>query len=97
MALQFKKIEAVDFGGVVVEPKIDIESRMRLQQIKLDTPTGVSEAITVISECFGDKGESVKEFIENNMGIVDIAKLQAYLIGGNAMLDKVEKKLEEVE
>lgn len=95
MALEFKnKLEAIDFGGLVVEPKVDIEKRLRLQNIKLDKADQVKEAITVISECFGENASAVKDFINTNLSIVDIAQLQVYLVGGQKMLDSVNKKLE---
>ena len=95
MALEFKdKLEAIRFGDMVAQPIVDIEQRLRLQNIKLDEPSGVREAITVISECFSDKSDKVKEYIEKNLSIVDIAQLQVYLVGGQKMLDKVNKDLE---
>lgn len=98
MALEFKdKLEAIDFGGLVVEPKVDIEKRLRLQNIKLDEASSVKEAITVISECFGENAGAVKDFINENLSIVDIAQLQVYLVGGQKMLDSVNKKLEGAE
>lgn len=98
MALEFKsKLEAIDFGGLVVEPKVDIEKRLRLQNIKLDEASSVKEAIIVISECFGENAEAVKKFINENLSIVDIAQLQVYLVGGQKMLDSVNKKLEGAE
>ena len=95
MALEFKdKLEAIDFGGLVVEPKVDIEKRLRLQNIKLNEANSVKEAIRVISECFGDDKNEVKDFIEKNLSLVDIAQLQVYLVGGQKMLDKVNKQME---
>lgn len=95
MALEFKdKLEAIRFGDMVAQPSVDIEQRLRLQNIKLDEPAGVREAITVISGCFGDKEDKVKDYIEQNLSIVDIAQLQVYLVGGQKMLDKVNKDME---
>lgn len=95
MALEFKnQLEAIDFGGLVALPKVDIEARLRLQNIKLDDASGVKEAITVISECFGENASAVKEFINDNLSVMDIAQLQVYLVGGQKMLDSVNKKLE---
>lgn len=95
MALEFNsKLEAIDFGGLVVEPKVDIEKRLRLQNIKLDKAESVKDAIRVISECFGQDKMEVKDFIEENLSLVDIAQLQVYLVGGQKMLDKVNKQME---
>lgn len=97
MALEFKsKLDAINFGGLVVEPKLDVETRMRLQNIKLDNIDGVKEAIHVMATCFGDNAEKVEEFISSNMGIDDIARLQVYLVGGQNMLDRVNAKMDEV-
>lgn len=95
MALEFKKgLEAIDFGGLVVEPQLDVEKRLRLQNIKLDDLASMKEGIKVIASCFGDKSEEVAEFISQYMGIADIARLQVYLVGGDDMLQKVDKKIE---
>lgn len=98
MALSFKKnsLEAIDFGGLIVQPKVDIESKLRLQGLKLDSPAGVGEAIQVISECFGDDSEKVAGFMRSSFGVVELAQLQAYLVGGDTMLERINKKLEEI-
>lgn len=100
MALEFKKsLEAISFGGLVVEPKLDVEKRLRLQNIKFEEidVAGMKEAIEVIASCFGDKAEEVKEFISSSMDISQIVRLQVYLIGGDEMLAKMDKKIEEAE
>lgn len=98
MALSFKKnaLDAISFGDLVVTPVVDIESRLRIQQIKLGSASEVKEAIAVMSECFADKADEVAKFMSEQMSVVDLAKVQVYLIGGDEMLDKVEKKLDEV-
>lgn len=98
MALSFKKntLEAIDFGGLVVQPKVDIESKLRLQGLKLDSAAGVGEAIQVIAECFGDEAEKVAEFMRSSFGAIELAQLQAYLVGGETMLERVNAKLEEI-
>ena len=56
MALEFKKgLDAIKFGDIVATPKLDVEKRLRLQNIKLENAAGIKEAIGVISECFGAK------------------------------------------
>lgn len=97
MALEFKKgLDAIKFGDVVATPKLDVEKRLRLQNIKLDDVASIKEAIEVISSCFEGKEEEVAGFITGYMGLSDIARLQVYLVGGDDMLQKVEKKLEGV-
>lgn len=96
MALEFKdKLEAINFGGMVLTPKIDMEKRLRLKQADLKTADGIRETMTIIAECFDDKADDVRAFIDENLSLIDIAQLQVYLIGGQKMLDTVNKKLEE--
>lgn len=95
MALEFKKIEAIKFGDVVVEPKVDVETRLRLQTTKLSNVQEIAEAIDLIASCCGDKADDVKKFIEENLGVVDIARIQAYLAGGKTLLDAIDKKIVE--
>ena len=98
MALEFKKqLEAISFGDLVATPKVDMEKRLRLQNIKLDKADAVREAINVMAECFGENAEAVKSFIDENMSVVELAQLQVYLVGGQDMLDSVNKKLKGAE
>ena len=98
MALEFKKkgLDAIQFGDLKVVPKLDVEKRLRLQNIKLDDANGIKEAIKVIASCFDDKADDVEEFINQYMGLNDIARLQVYLVGGDSMLEQVDKKIQGV-
>ena len=97
MALEFKKgLDAIQFGDMTLTPKLDVEKRLRLQNIKLDDANGIKEAIKVIASCFDDKAEDVEEFINQYMGLNDIARLQVYLVGGDSMLEQVDKKIQGV-
>ena len=97
MALEFKKgLDAIQFGDLAIVPKLDVEKRLRLQNIKLDDANGMKEAIKVISSCFDDKADDVEEFINQYMGLNDIARLQVYLVGGDSMLEQVDKKIQGV-
>lgn len=97
MALEFKKgLDAIKFGDIVATPKLDVEKRLRLQNIKLENAASIKEAIAVIAECFVGKEVEVAEFINEFMGLDDIARLQVYLVGGDAMLSRVDKKIEGV-
>lgn len=97
MALQFKEgLDAIQFGGLTVQPKLDVEKRLRLQNIKLDDANGIKEAIKVIASCFDDKANDVEAFINQYMGLNDIARLQVYLVGGDSMLEQVDKKIQGV-
>lgn len=97
MALQFKKrkAEAIAFGDIVEVPKLDIEKRLRIQHLSLKNATDVKEAIQVMSECFESDG--VAEFMKNEMTVIDLARLQAYLIGGEEMVDKIDGAMKDGE
>lgn len=96
MALSFKKntAEAIQFGDLVVTPKVDIEARLRIQALQMGNANEVKEAILVISECFGDKKDEVAEFLSKDMTVLDLAKLKAYLVGGNDMVERVDSAME---
>lgn len=97
MALEFKKgLDAIKFGDITVVPKLDVEKRLRLQNIKLEDAAGIREAVNVISSCFEGKEDEVKAFINEYMGLSDIARLQVYLVGGDSMLEQVDKKIQGV-
>lgn len=97
MALEFKKgLDAIKFGDIVAVPKLDVEKRLRLQNIKLEDAAGIKEAVNVISSCFEGKEDEVKAFINEYMGLSDIARLQVYLVGGDSMLEQVDKKIQGV-
>lgn len=92
MALQFNGIEAIRFGDIVSTPKIDAETRLRLQGVKLNTKDAVNEAIEVLSSCFGADSVAIKQFMAEQMSEYELAKLQAYLLGGDSMLEVFEKQ-----
>lgn len=97
MALEFKKgLDAIKFGDITVVPKLDVEKRLRLQNIKLEDVAGIKEAVNVISSCFEGNEDEVKAFINEYMGLSDIARLQVYLVGGDSMLEQVDKKIQGV-
>ena len=96
MGLEFKNnLEAIRFGDIVAQPSVNIEQRLRLQNLKLSDGAEIDEAITVMSECFGSKAEKVSDYIRNNMTLIEIVQLQAYLVGGQRMLDKINKNMEQ--
>jgi len=80
-SLQFDKIGAVNFGGLVVEPKMTSELRLRLKALKI-TPANLGEATDLLSSCFGDKAAEVKAFMDANMFERALAQLQVYLTQG---------------
>lgn len=92
--LEFKKMEAVKFGDLVAQPIMNTERRMRLQS--LDLSKGVDEvALDALTSVFSENDrEAVKKFISDYMGTDDVIKLRAYLVGGEAGLERLEKASE---
>lgn len=96
MALSFKKnsAEAIAFGDLVATPNVDIEARLRIQGLQMGNANEIKEAILVISECFGDKKDEVAEFLSKDMTVLDLAKLKAYLVGGDDMVERVNSAMD---
>lgn len=96
MGLNFNKIEPVQFGDIVAMPKIDEETKLRLQNINLSTVQGWNDGVELMAGCFSEKKDEVKDFMKNNMNSFDLNKLQAYLMGGDSMVEMLEKKMERI-
>ena len=92
--LQFNKLQPVGFGDKEVTPEITTEKKLRLQNTKGDTEENLKAMIELIASCFGDDSEFVKDFISKHMSLLDIYKLQAYLIGGEKMVEAVEQNMQ---
>lgn len=93
MALSFKGIDPVEFGGKVCEPSINTETKMRLASIeKYDT-----ESDAILASAFPEDEAYVKDFLTNKMTVFEKVKLHAYLMGGEEMvktvIDELGKKL----
>lgn len=93
MALQFNTIEPVRFGTIEATPKITTSARMRIQRAKFGGDN--SEAMEVLSECFGTQADEVLDFMKKNMSTMDLQRLQAYLIGGDTMLETLDRTIDE--
>lgn len=94
MALHFERQEAVEFGDLKAIPKINTELRMRLTQLKINQ-SNMAEGLDLLADCFPENRQQVREFL-GDMFIVDIYKLQAYLIGGKSVLDNFESTFAEL-
>lgn len=91
MALKFEKIEPVEFGDLKVMPKMNAEMKLRVQAIKqID-----SDALDLFAECFEGYHAEIREFLDQ-LNMIDLYKLQAYLIGGNASVKAFEARLESI-
>lgn len=98
MALEIKKIkvEKVLFGDFEATPHMTQEKKLRVSQLKL-TAANQEKAMDVLASCFGDDKEVVKEFMKENMFLDDLARLQVYLLRGDAGLAELEARLEKME
>lgn len=92
--LQFNKLQPVGFGDKEVAPEVTTEVKLRLQNQKGDTEEGLKAMIDLIASCFGAEAEFVKDFMNKNMSILDVYRLQAYLVGGEKMVEMVEANMQ---
>lgn len=94
MPLQFNsKIEAVRFGDLVAMPRMTTERLMRISKLKFDTEQNLKEGLDIIAECFGENSQAVREYLDK-MFLMDIYKLQAYLVGGDETLEAYKSMLQ---
>lgn len=98
MALQINRlqIEAVNFGGFKTVPHMTQEKKLRVSNIKLALGRE-GEAMDVLASCFGDDETTVRDFMEKNMNLTDLARLQAYLLGGDDAVAALESRMKTVE
>ena len=93
MAFTFSKRKPVAFGDLVVNPTLTAELKLRLRQLNITGPN-LDEARTLLSQCFGDKSEEVKEFIRDNFSDMDYARLQVYLLDGEKGVEDLERRMD---
>lgn len=79
--LSFEGYQPVRFGGRDCTPKINQELRLRLARLQFNTQADIDNADDILSDCFPDDKEYVKEFMDN-LAPFDKQQLQAYLVGG---------------
>lgn len=95
MGLNFNKTRNIQFGKVVVDvPVLGQKDKLKLQQLSLDSEQGRQKAIDTIASIFDGDVEYIKEFMTKNMTEFDIARVQAYVVGGDSMLESFDKQLE---
>lgn len=89
MALKFAKIEPVTFGDFESMPKVTEELKLRLLEIKgLGGKEGFDEGKKVVSQCFGDDADKVRQFMDENFTFYSLGYLITYLLGGpEALVD----------
>lgn len=89
MALILKQLEPVQFGDFTAQPIVNMENMLRLSQINLQTADGRESAVKVMAECFPKDRERVEQFVAG-LPVMELTRLQAYLIGGQTVLDALE-------
>lgn len=93
MGLKFEKPEAVQFGDLVVVPKLTTENKLRLTRAlqEAKSPEKMTDMTPILAACFPDEKEKVEEFIESYMTLNDMAELAAFIVAGAKGLAKVEQ------
>lgn len=94
MALKLQKIEKVEFGDLAVEPKMTQELRLRVSKLKI-SEANIDTAREILSSCFGEFAAEVKEFMEKNLFIMDLTRIQVYLTQGASGLEGFEKRMDD--
>ena len=85
--LHFNGLEPIDFKGKLCEPKMDVEKKLRLSNIKFETETQVKEADEVLASCFEE--EYAKNFIREKLSTDDKIVLKTYLCNGETGLNRL--------
>lgn len=94
--LTFGIVEPIRFGTIEATPeKLTTETKLRLQALKFDTDAAVEEAKSLLSGVFGAKAGEVKAFMDDNMWVYDLQKLQTYLLNGMSAVEKVDSAVTE--
>lgn len=97
MPLGFKKIKPVDFEDFTAMPQVTPELRLRVQNLKFATTDQLEQAKDVLSSAFPEDKDRVRKFMEDNyMGAISLQELQAYLIGGEEMLERFRRNFDKV-
>ena len=92
MALSFNGLQPVAFGGKDCTPRLDAETKLRLQGIK----TYDQSANEALAAAFPDDEEYVKEFLTNSMTVFEKELLHAYLLGGEKMVGLMMDKISNI-
>ena len=90
--LHFNGLEPIDFKGKLCEPKLDVEKKLRLSNIKFETETQIKEADEVLASCFEE--EYAKSFIREKLSVDDKIVLRTYLCNGETGLNRLSSVTE---
>lgn len=80
--LSFDGIQPVAFGGKDCMPKVNVEQRLRLRELKFDTEADAERSDKIMAECFPEDTSYVSDFLKEQMTPFEKQQLRAYLIGG---------------
>lgn len=94
MALEISVSKSIKFGDESLAPKINAEQLLRLQRAKMTTEGELESLKKLIAECFGENKLKVAEYLEN-VDIMQLAMIQAYLVGGDEMVQTIRSKMGE--
>ena len=92
--MKFEKKQAVGFGNIKAVPRVTTELKMRLRNISFETDSNIAEAIEVMSACFPERQQEIKQFMAEEMEDYDLQTLQTYLIGGQSAIDMVRETIQ---
>lgn len=87
--LHFNGLEPVDFRGKLYEPKLDVEKKLRLSNIKFATQEDIKEADEVLCSCFDE--QEAKDFIKTKLSEQDKQVLATYLSAGETGLNRLSE------
>lgn len=93
--LTLESIQSVELDGEVYTPTLTTELTLKLRSVKLETEVQREEAIDIIAECFPGKATEVKKFLQRSP-VMNLAKLQAYLLGGADGRDMMQKRIDAI-
>lgn len=95
MGLNFSQTRNIQFGDIVANiPVLGQKDKLKLQQLDFGSEAKREEAIDAMSSIFKEKNEEIRKFMLENMTDFDLARAQAYIIGGQSMLEAVDKQFE---
>ena len=83
------KLEPVDFGDFTSQPVVTAESRLRLSQMELKADN-LEDYAETLANCFGNDAEKVLSVLKENPILTEYARLQVYLLRGDAGIKDLE-------
>ena len=92
MSLEINTAKTIKFGDKSFTPSINAEQMLRLQRAKMTTESELEDLKKNIALCFGNDKIQVAEYLEH-VDFYQLALIQAYLVGGDAMVETIEKKM----